>query len=493
MRYKIMGVLLCTCAIVLSLVAPSLENHQDVRRVHQHLEVAEKAPDQEKNQGFSTHLPLVMLKTDGKQIPGRAIVGKNGHSYYTTAADGATSIRATMDIVDHQSTYNHAKDTPTLQSEIMIQVRGRSSRYYEKSNYDVRLVDQDGKNNPQPVMGMDAHHEWVLHGPYLDKTLMRNYMWYNIAGEIMGYAPNVRFCEVLLNGKYQGVYVMIEKLTAGKDGARLNLTVDAKDNTFSGYLLQYNSGHKTNHPVINNFTAYTGLSFGPFEVMYPGSRNLTDEMVDTIGKEVSDFEKALYSFDYDSEKYGYKSHIDVDSFIDYYLINEVTCNLDAGSYSTYIGKDVDGKYKMYLWDMNSCCDNYQEAPVDRWDFFMQDAIWFNMLMRDEDFTEAVIDRYWELRETVFDPDYLCDYMDDVVAYLGPAVARNNNRWYSIYQITPETDLLHPLDRNPKTYDAACNQMKNFLRMRIAWLDNNIETIRQYSAESRVKKYSEVPN
>ena len=51
---------------------------------------------------------------------------------------------------------------------------------------------------------MDSHHEWALHGPILDKTLMRNYMWYNIAGE---------------------------------DGSRLNLTVDAKDNTFTGYLL----------------------------------------------------------------------------------------------------------------------------------------------------------------------------------------------------------------------------------------------------------------
>ena len=64
-------------------------------------------------------------------------------------------------------------------------------------------------------MGMDAHYEWAMHGPYLDKSLIRNYMWYNIAGEIMDYAPNVRFCEVIINGEYKGLYVMTGTITNG--------------------------------------------------------------------------------------------------------------------------------------------------------------------------------------------------------------------------------------------------------------------------------------
>ena len=70
---------------------------------------------------------------------------------------------------------------------------------------------------------MDAHYEWALHGPYLDKSLIRNYMWYNIAGEIMDYAPNVRFCEVVLNGEYKGLYVMTETITNGTD-CRVNIS-----------------------------------------------------------------------------------------------------------------------------------------------------------------------------------------------------------------------------------------------------------------------------
>ena len=84
------------------------------------------------------------------------------------------------------------------------------------------------------MLGMDAFDEWALHGPYLDKTLIRNYMWYNLAGEIMDYAPNVRFCEVLLNGVYQGLYVMTETVSSGAD-ARLKLTEPSKDTVQTSY------------------------------------------------------------------------------------------------------------------------------------------------------------------------------------------------------------------------------------------------------------------
>ena len=178
---------------------------------------------------------------------------------------------------------------------MIIHVRGRSSRHFDKPNYGVTLIDENGKNNPQSVMGMDAHHEWVLHGPFLDKTLIRNYMWYNIAGEIMDYAPNVRFCEVMVNGEYQGVYLMTEKITAGKDGARLNLEVNRKDNTFTGYLLRVDQGSKNEMKNINNFSTYSMRLAAEqiFNIEYPGMANLTPELKEAITQDVSAFEKAL--------------------------------------------------------------------------------------------------------------------------------------------------------------------------------------------------------
>lgn len=490
MKYKIFGAFCCLCILLLSLAAPILESQSPSPRYHQHRDAPPKTAEREET-GFSTHLPLVEINTGGVEIPGKEICNEDGSHSYTRAADGSEEITARMDIVDHEMEYNHPGDPPNLRSNITIHVRGHSSRIFDKSSYAVRLVTESGENNPMPVMGMDPHHEWVLHGPYLDKTMMRNYMWYNIGGEIMGYAPNVRFCEVMVNGKYQGVYVMTENLTAGEDGSRLPLTVSAKNNTFSGYLLQLNGGRETNRTRIEQFTYYANRGNFQMEIVYPGRSNLTPEIERGIRRDFSDFEKSLYSYDYDSRKYGYEHFIDTQSFIDYFLINELTCNYDVGHFSTYIGKDSGGKMHMYLWDMNSACDNYQEYAADRRNFVLQNMLWFTELMKDENFTDALISRYRELRETYFDPDYLCRYIDETAAYLGDAAERNYERWGNVFEL--EEPLLFPAERELHSYEEALSQMKGFLRERIAWMDENIDALRQYSAESKVKKFNENAN
>lgn len=460
-------------------------------RYHQHRDAAVKVEDTAETEGFSTHLPLVEIDTGGVEIPGRLVNVEDGIDHYSTTADGSDRISAHMDIVDHETAYNHAGDDPTVSSEIEIHVRGRSSRAFDKSSYALRLVNEGGSNNPQSVMGMDAHHEWVLHGPFLDKTLMRNYMWYNIGGEIMDYAPNVRFCELILDGEYQGVYVMLENITSGQDGARLDLTVNAKNNTFSGYLLRLDMKMKEPIKMVDHFTYYAKRTAMSMDIVYPGLSNLTPEIAEGISQDFSDFEKALYSYDYDHEKYGYKAQIDEESFIDYFLINELTCNYDAGWLSTYIYKDTSGKIRMCLWDMNSACDNYEGSQTEPMQFQMQNCLWYFMLLKDEDFTDALIDRYWELRETYFDEAYLEQYIDGTAAYLGDAIERNYEVWGYTFQ--PEYFMLDPEERNPRSYEESIAQMKQFLAKRIQWMDENIDTLRQYSAESKVKKFNENAN
>ena len=335
---------------------------------------------------------------------------------------------------------------------------------------------------------MDSHHEWVLHGPFLDKTLIRNYMWYNIAGEIMDYAPNVRFCEVIINGEYMGVYVLTESITAGKNGSRLNLSVDRKDNSFTGYLLRMDSGSANPQKNIDTFSVYSKRFPNKVDIVYPGTSNLTPEISESIRQDFSKFEKAVYSFDYDNDTYGYQTMIDVDSFVDYFLINEFTLNYDAGWLSTYIYKDIDGKFKMCIWDFNSACDNYQDTYLKPNSLQFQYNVWYVMLMKDEKFTEKIIDRYHELRKTYLSEDYLNTYIDKTTEYLGDAVQRNFEKWG--YSFEEGYDLLYPSDRNPRSYEEAKTFLKNVIIYRGRWLDENIHTLRQYSAESKVKKYNE---
>lgn len=490
MRYKLIGLSTLALVLITIIFISSSMPEDNGKRYVEHI-MAEEKPlcDTHTDDTLCTHLPIVNIDTNGSEIPGKPIYLESGRIIgYTKATDGTTTIKATLNVADNKQENNHITDAKSM-GDVMIRVRGHSSRRFEKPNYFIRFVNPDGTSNPQKFLGMEAHHEWALHGPFLDKTLIRNYMWYNISGEIMEYSPNVRFFELVLNGEYRGVYLALETITSGKEGARLNLEVNKKDNTFTGYALRLDWGDTEEVKKIYPFTNYTTRAKTQHELVYPGTKNITPELSEAIKDEFSLFEKTLYSYDYNNEKYGYTKYIDTDSFIDYFLINELTCNYDAGSLSTYIYKDTSGKYKMCVWDFNSACDAYQEQAMPTDVFRLNSGLWYQMLFMDKDFTDGVIERYYELRKTVFSEEYLFGFIDDTIGYLGPAIERNYKKWG--YTFTKENDLLNPTERNPRTYEEAITQLKDFLAKRIAFMDENIESISQYSAESKTKKYNEV--
>lgn len=486
MKHKIIAIISICMAFVIITVSLYFSSYEDKQRYHQHIQAPKKSPCQHTDNTLCTQLPLIQIDTGGVDIPGRSLHGdlKN----LTVTEKGESQVSCSLQLTDNTTKNNHPTDSPTIQSKAVINVRGRSSRSFDKVGYSIRLVTDSNQNNPLSLAGMAAHHEWVLHGPYLDKTLLRNYMWYNLSGEIMDYAPNVRFCEVVINGEYMGVYVLAESITAGKNGARLQLSVDKKDNSFTGYLLRMDSGSPTEIKNIDPFSVYTLRFPNKVDIVYPGATNLTPNIAENIRQDFSRFEKTIYSFDYDSKDYGYKTMIDVDSFVDYFILNEFTLNYDAGWLSTYIYKDLDNKYRMCVWDFNSACDNYQEAAISPKGFNFQYCVWYVMLTKDEDFVERIISRYYELRKSVLSEEYLFSYIDNTVNYLGDAVTRNFDKWG--YTFDDDHVLLVPIERNIHSYQEAIGSLKANISARGKWLDENIHTLRQYSAESKVKKYNE---
>ena len=489
MKYKRMALAACALLLLLSATNLSAVLTDEHPRYHQHLERPAYTPCAEHDgETLCSHLPLVLIDTGGEAIPGVPIQsGGSGREddAFTTTADGSTLLRAFVSVVDHAEGNNHPADTPTLQSVIDIRVRGNSSRYFDKHSYLVKTLTDDGAASRDVAMlGMDAFDEWALHGPYLDKTLIRNYMWYNLAGEIMDYAPNVRFCEVLLNGVYQGLYVMTETISSGAD-ARLKLTEPSKDTVQTSYALRLDRGSGNEVKNIETFSQYALRNLQDIDIVYPGTKWLTPERAAWIAQDFSDFEKTLYSYDYDTEPYAWWEQADMSSFVDYFILNEFTCNYDAGWLSTYIYRDVRGKYKMCIWDFNSACDNYSHPVAEPQHFELQYNVWYYMLSKDEKFINAVIDRYRELRQGILSDEYLCAYIDDVTEWLGDAVERN----FSVWGYTLEKDMLSPTWRNPHSHAAAVAQMKRFCIERGAWMDENIDILRQYSHESKNKKFN----
>ena len=225
-------------------------------------------------------------------------------------------------------------------------------------------------------------------------------------------------------------------------------------------------------------------STGGFNIIYPGTANLNEQFVESITQDFSNFEHMLYTYDFDHSEYGYSKTIDVDSFVNYFLINEFTSNYDAGNYSTYIYKGTNGKYRMCVWDFNNAFDNYQEQAIDHETFLLYESLWFNMIIKDKDFTERVIKRYHELRKTYFSDDYLNNYIDETIAYLDDAIDRNFEKWG--YTFESDHNLLYPTTRNLRSYDEAVAQLKGYIASRGAWMDENIDVLRQYSANSKTK-------
>lgn len=470
--------------VLLLLAALLLSRHIDPekQRYQQHLSYNTQVEDTSLSideDTFSSHLPVVSIETGGVVIPGRPEQGQHVKDIENSF------IQADMRIYDREGELNKLSSQPVLESKINIRVRGNSSRTFDKVGYLFKFTDDAGMERKLEVMGMEKDSTWVLHGPYLDKTLMRNYMWYNLAGQIMEWAPDVRYCEVFLDHEYQGLYVMAEQISMGE--GRIEMTkYDGKSN-ISSYIVCADRESVNDVQYLDNFTSYALRINGKLEVKYPGASRITPELTEYISRDFSRFEKALYSFDYDTARYGYQNYIDVDSFVDYFIINEVTQNTDAGLYSTYFYKDVSGKLKMCVWDFNNCCDNYIEDQTPMAGFFMQNRPWYFMLCKDEAFMEKVITRYHQLRKGILSEEAVESYIAGVQSYLGPAIERNFEKWG--YSFLPEKDLLYEDERKIGSYEAAVEQYETRLVRRMRWMDEHIGDLRSYSHESINKKFN----
>lgn len=498
MKYKIICVVVIVALLGSMFIIPELESKSN--RYHQHLEAQPKEACTDHGEDvFCTHLPLINITTDA-EMPEPYLSDENGEDIseklYSTIFNDEM-VTATVEYFDNETKNNHLIDEPSIKEKAFIRIRGASSRQFDKKGYLIKFKESDLVTNKDvSLSGMTADNEWVLHGPFLDKTLIRNYICYNLAGEIMEYAPNVRFCEAYLNGEYIGVYLIVEKIGYNKNG-RIQISKSDADISETSYIVKIDRKNQSSLKSISTFSREALLSTtlfsnaGYMTISYPSS-TLTEAQRSFIISDISKFEKAMYSFDYKDNRNGYSKYIDVESFVDYFLINEFTLNYDANALSRFFYKDVGGKYKMCVWDFNSAFDYYGYSCTNPQTFELHKSIWYVYLFKDKSFVEQVGERYFELRKSCLNEEYLLNYIDETVEFLGPAIARNNKKWGYSFQSEyngKNYDYLYPVERNVRTYDEAISQLKNCISERIIFMDNNIGRLGNLSHDSINKKYN----
>lgn len=455
--------------VALSKISDS-ENSSNAYRVHQHIEDEGTAELDTGSlditaEGFESHLPVVILNTGGQEIKSKL------------DTDDDPRINIEVQIIDNENAVNRIGDTPAVETVSTIRYRGNSSLYYDKKQYGLQFINEDGTDYETEVMGMEAGSEWVLNGTFLDKSLIRNYVAYNIAGEIMDYAPNIRFCEVFIyDGEtytYQGLYTMIESVE--RAASRVDITKYDETKVETSYIIRRDR-FSEDEIMLYNYGTTEGLTQEWLGVKYPSESKLTEESYQYIQDDISKIEKILYSDDYETFM-TYPNYIDVDSFVDYYVINEFFGNYDAGLHSTYAYKDLTGKLTMGpVWDYDGAMDNATPWALDADATAFQTSSWFDALLRDEDFCRQVVDRYQELRETYFSDEYVDGYIDEIVEYLGSAIDREHLVWGYIFDMDTLTNEENEFgvvnDRNVETYSEEIERIKVALHKHAEYLDAN---------------------
>lgn len=407
---------------------------------------------------FESELPIIHINTNGQQI------------------DKETKIWSTLAVTEASSTNPRpVMDKPDYEMNIMINYRGASSySQFDKKQYRIKFYKEEGSTNAKEYnfLGMGKNSEWVLNGPFLDKTLMRNKLVYGLAREIFEWAPDSRYVELFVDGEYQGVYLALEPVTNGESRLRLSEFGLASGQT--AYVVKRDRVDTEINPLFV-YGYYAGKTNNSLYIDYPSNTDITEDQRQWITNDIDTFEKVLYGDKFADEYDGYAKYIDVDNFVDYFILNEVVMNNDASNLSTYIYKELGGKLKIAVWDYNNCYDNYQWFAQDYNEFFLQDNAWFSRLLEDRAFVERVVERYAELRSDILNEEYMYSKIDGHIEELGGAVERNYKVWgYTfLYDYLAESNELH---YSPTSYESAIKQLKGSIHARFIALDENIEKL-----------------
>ena len=405
---------------------------------------------------FETNLPIVHINTDGQRI------SKENKIWASIAV---------VD-VDENGTPRSIMETPDWEATLALNYRGASSySKFDKKQYRVKFYTkkESTKSKDYEFLEMGKNSEWVLNGPFLDKTLIRNRLVYGLGRELFEWAPDCRYFELFVDGEYQGVYLAIEPVTNGE--SRLRLCEFGLASGETAYIVKRDRSDTEENP-LNVYGHYAGKTNNELFIDYPTVGKITERQQEWITQDIDTFERVLYSDYFADSEYGYSRYIDVDNFVDYVVLNEMVMNHDAGNLSTYIYKELGGKLQIAIWDYNNCFDNYQWFAEDYEEFYLQDSAWFSALLQDRAFVDKVVARYQELRKSIFCEEYLYGQIDSYVEELGDATERNFAIWgYSFYdQLSSDVNELHI---NPTSYEEAIEQLKNSIHARLSYLDGHI--------------------
>ena len=465
----------------------------------------------------SYDLPLIIINTQNRQA----------------LQKGADKIPATMSILD-KGTNNVADSSKGVKYNIGIKIRGQTSADFPKKGYGIELkarpctnvADTACHDTSLKVLGMPKNADWVFHGPYVDKTLIRNALAYWLYQRTGRYSSRFKFFELYLNGQYKGVYLLLEKIKRAKSRVHIAKLKDediSGDDVTGGYVLSVDK-------VDNNSTqgldkeGFKSKDGSPVVMRSPKKENTNKQQQQYIQNFFNSIEQKCDQGDITTN--GCLDILDIEAATDYIIHEDVTNNTDAYICSFYMFKDKDSKGgKLQLgapWDFNLAFGAYQRVGGEKADgwripqsandggfaFGMNEwfvAKWIQNIWSNNTFQQKYKARWAELRSGVWHTKNIDHFIDSLKTVLKNAANRNFERWPNLGQSSGTCDA-DPMESgnnnggnnnggnnngwnmggwsmgcmgmkmnyyNEPTWDAEIEHLRKYVKQRFAWIDQQM--------------------
>ena len=373
-----------------------------------------------------TGLPVIYLNTD----QGAPIDSKDDYVTGNVSVDGG---RNSADLSD---------------LEMKIRGRGNSTWYlHPKQPFQMKLDDK------AEFLGMPRDKKWLFLAEYSDKTLLRNKITFEMGYlSNLAWTPQGRFAEVYINDQYNGTYNITQKVEESDNRVALGDT---------GYLLELDQLERLDPDDVYFDSVITdrflinikdpNLEFDSAEYSY-------------IKDLLEDFETALYGPNFLSATVGYAQYIDMDSFVDWYLINEITKNTDSQSWSSMFVNVMPGERINMgpLWDFDLSFGNVDYSPAEYTDgFWVKFHPWYERLFQDPVFVEKVKARFLYFKQN---QDFILNKIDDYAQQLQWAQQENDSKWQTIGLTVWPNPIVFD------TYQEEVDHLKAWYNDRMVWLE-----------------------
>ena len=346
-------------------------------------------------------IPLIKIKTDEGKFP----------------QDKENYVDGTLEIVEEKGSNKVIFD----KADMGVRLRGNSTLECPKKAFRIKF------DKKQSLFELPAAKSWVLLANYFDKSNIRNYLAYLTAHKLdnLYFQPSCIFVEVEFNGDYLGLYLLCEQMQTGE--GRVDIEQDEYDDTNGSYFMELDFEDRILADGLVKNVSYFESNGLFYALKYPEDDDATYQrclyiksFMDTV------FMKMKNKTDYDSV-------MDVESFIDYYLIQELFKNVDSIQSSVYYYVENKMLYAGPVWDFDIALGvvgkNDRSSDYAWYEehiyWVKEESKFYNTLFKDSRFLNRVKARYTEVRPILWE---IFEEIELLETYLQEEFERNEKKW-----------------------------------------------------------------